>query len=116
MSFPVSGTLMIEPTESEDLGEVDRFIDAMIAIRSEITEVEEGLVSLDESALHNAPHTSADLLTGDWDRPYTREQAAYPSDATRRNKYWPPVSRIDGVYGDRNVFCSCPPLSDYDDN
>ncbi|MEN9594068.1 MAG: hypothetical protein RLY23_551 [Actinomycetota bacterium] len=116
MSFPVSGTLMIEPTESEDLGEVDRFIDAMIAIRSEITEVEEGLVSLDESALHNAPHTSADLLTGDWDRPYTREQAAYPSDATRRNKYWPPVSRIDGVYGDRNVFCSCPPLSDYEDS
>ncbi|MBJ7382153.1 MAG: glycine dehydrogenase (aminomethyl-transferring), partial [Acidimicrobiia bacterium] len=116
MSFPVSGTLMIEPTESEDLGEVDRFIEAMIAIRSEITDVEEGRVSLDESALHNAPHTAADLLTGEWDRPYTREHAAYPSDATRRNKYWPPVSRIDGVYGDRNVFCSCPPLTDYEDN
>ncbi len=116
MSFPVSGTLMIEPTESEDLGEVDRFIEAMIAIRSEITDVEEGRVSLDESALHNAPHTAADLLTGEWDRPYTREHAAYPSDATRRNKYWPPVSRIDGVYGDRNVFCSCPPLTDYEEN
>ncbi|CAB4769095.1 MAG: aminomethyl-transferring glycine dehydrogenase [Actinobacteria bacterium] len=115
MSFPVSGTLMIEPTESEDLGEVDRFIDAMISIRSEIKDVEDGRIALDESALHNAPHTAADLMTGEWGRPYTREQAAYPTDATRRTKYWPPVSRIDGVYGDRNVFCSCPPLSDYED-
>lgn len=116
MSFPVSGTLMIEPTESEDLGEVDRFIDAMISIRSEIKDVEDGLIALDESALHNAPHTAADLMTGEWGRPYTREQAAYPTDATRRTKYWPPVSRIDGVYGDRNVFCSCPLLSDYEDH
>ncbi len=116
MSFPVSGTLMIEPTESEDLGEVDRFIDAMISIRSEIKDVEDGLIALDESALHNAPHTAADLMTGEWGRPYTREQAAYPTDATRRTKYWPPVSRIDGVYGDRNVFCSCPPVSDYEDH
>ena len=115
MSFPVSGTLMIEPTESEDLGEVDRFIDAMISIRSEIKDVEDGLIALDESALHNAPHTAADLMTGEWGRAYTREQAAYPTDATRRTKYWPPVSRIDGVYGDRNVFCSCPPLTDYED-
>ena len=115
MSFPVSGTLMIEPTESEDLGEVDRFIDAMISIRSEIKDVEDGRIALEESALHNAPHTAADLMTGEWGRPYTREQAAYPTDATRRTKYWPPVSRIDGVYGDRNVFCSCPPLSDYED-
>ena len=115
MSFPVTGTFMIEPTESEDLGEIDRFVDAMIAIRSEISDIEEGRASLDESALHNAPHTAVDLLTGDWSRPYTREQAAYPSAATRRTKYWPPVSRIDGVYGDRNVFCSCPALSDYED-
>lgn len=115
MSFPVSGTLMIEPTESEDLGEIDRFIDAMIAIRSEINEIEEGREVLDASALHNAPHTAADLLATEWARAYTREHAAYPSDATRRSKYWPPVSRIDGVYGDRNVFCSCPPLSDYED-
>lgn len=114
MSFPVTGTLMIEPTESEDLGEIDRFIEAMISIRSEIRDVEDGVIPLDESALHNAPHTAADLMAGDWGRKYTREHAAYPTEATRRNKYWPPVSRIDGVYGDRNVYCSCPPLSDYE--
>ncbi len=113
MSFPVAGTLMIEPTESESLAELDRFIDAMISIRSEIEEVRSGAVTVEESVLRNAPHPAEDLLTDDWDRPYSREQAAYPVPALRRNKYWVPVSRIDNAYGDRNVFCSCPPMDSY---
>jgi len=110
MSFPVPGTLMIEATESESKVEIDRFCDAMIAIRAEIDEVAAGRVALADSALHHAPHTAEDLLVEVWDRPYTREQAAYPVAALRAAKYFPPVSRIDGAYGDRNVFCSCPPL------
>ena len=110
MSFPVAGTLMVEATESESKVEIDRFCDAMIAIRAEIHAVADGTVAIDESALRHAPHTAEDLLVDLWDRPYTREQAAYPVAALRAAKYFPPVSRIDGAFGDRNVFCSCPPL------
>jgi glycine dehydrogenase len=107
MSFPVAGTLMIEPTESEDLAEIDRFCDAMIAIRNEIDEVAKGVWTVDDSPLRNAPHT-AECLLGEWDKPYSRELAAYPSDSPRSAKYWPPVRRIDGAYGDRNLVCACP--------
>ncbi len=109
MSFPVAGTLMIEPTESETLREVDRFIEAMIAIRAEIAQVEAGEWSIDESPLRHAPHTAEDLL-GEWSRPYDREHGAFPVQGTRGAKYFPPVSRIDGVHGDRNLVCSCEPL------
>ncbi|WP_051062427.1 aminomethyl-transferring glycine dehydrogenase [Ilumatobacter nonamiensis] len=109
MSFPVAGTLMIEPTESETLREVDRFVDAMIAIRGEIDRVESGEWSVDDSPLRHAPHTAEDLL-GEWDRPYARDFGAFPVDGLRAAKYFPPVSRIDGVSGDRNLVCSCEPL------
>jgi len=109
MSFPVAGTLMIEPTESESLAELDRFCEAMLAIADEIAEIESGAVTHDDSALAHAPHTAEDLLVADWDRPYSREQAAYPVPALRRAKYWPPVSRIDGAAGDRSLVCACPP-------
>jgi glycine dehydrogenase len=112
MSFPVAGTLMVEPTESESLEELDRFCDAMMAIRAEIAAIESGDVPLEASALRNAPHTAEDLLAADWDRPYTREDAAYPAGVDRASKYWPPVSRIDGAYGDRNLVCACPPIED----
>jgi glycine dehydrogenase len=109
MSFPVAGTLMIEPTESESLAEVDRFCDAMIAIKGEIDRVASGEWPHADSPLDHAPHTAEDLLVAEWDRPYSRELAAYPVPAQRRSKYWPPVSRIDGGYGDRNLMCTCPP-------
>jgi glycine dehydrogenase len=112
MSFPVSGTLMVEPTESEDLRELDRFCDAMIAIRREIDEVAAGTWTIERSPLRNAPHTAEDLL-GDWDRPYTREVGAYPVPGVRASKYFPPVSRIDAAWGDRNLTCSCEPLEAY---
>jgi glycine dehydrogenase len=115
MSFPVAGTLMIEPTESESLAEVDRFCDAMIAIKGEIDRVASGEWPHEQSPLHHAPHTAEDLLVADWDRPYSREQAAYPVAALRRAKYWPPVSRIDGGYGDRNLVCACPPPEAFED-
>ncbi|MGH9228563.1 MAG: aminomethyl-transferring glycine dehydrogenase [Acidimicrobiales bacterium] len=109
MSFPVAGTLMIEPTESESLAEIDRFCEAMIAIKREIDRVAGGEWPLADSPLRHAPHTAEDLLVGDWDRPYSREQAAYPVPGLRLAKYWPPVSRIDGGYGDRHLVCACPP-------
>jgi glycine dehydrogenase len=109
MSFPVAGTLMVEPTESESLEELDRFCEAMLAIRAEIAAIESGAVAHDDSALARAPHTAEDVLVAEWDRPYSREEAAYPVPSLRRNKYWPPVSRIDGGYGDRNLVCACPP-------
>jgi glycine dehydrogenase len=112
MSFPVAGTLMIEPTESESKHEMDRFIDAMIAIRAEIEAVGNPDRAGD-SVLRNAPHTAEDLLVEDWDRPYTREEAAYPVASLRASKYWAPVGRIDNAYGDRHVVCSCPPIEDY---
>ena len=110
MSFPVAGTLMVEPTESESLAEVDAFCEAMIAIRAEIDKVEAGLWSVDDNPLRGAPHTAECLLVSDWDHPYTREQAAYPLGKHFRPKVWPPVRRIDGAYGDRNLVCSCPPV------
>ncbi len=113
MSFPVAGTLMVEPTESEDLGEIDRFCDAMIAIRAEIDAVAQGRWAADNSPLRNAPHT-AETLVGDWDLPYDRELAVYPAGVNRKSKYWPPVRRIDGARGDRNLVCSCPPLNAYE--
>ncbi|KZB82499.1 glycine dehydrogenase (aminomethyl-transferring) [Amycolatopsis regifaucium] len=113
MSFPVAGTLMVEPTESEDLGEIDRFCDAMIAIRAEIDAVAQGRWSADNSPLRNAPHT-AETLVGAWDLPYDRELAVYPAGVNRKAKYWPPVRRIDGARGDRNLVCSCPPLNAYE--
>ncbi|HEX4981285.1 MAG TPA: aminomethyl-transferring glycine dehydrogenase, partial [Ilumatobacteraceae bacterium] len=112
MSFPVAGTLMIEPTESEDLRELDRFCDAMIAIRDEIRRVEAGEWSIDDSPLRHAPHTAEDV-TGDWDRPYPRQLGIYPVASLRSSKYFPPVSRIDSAYGDRNLVCSCEPLEAY---
>jgi glycine dehydrogenase len=113
MSFPVAGTLMIEPTESEDLAELDRFVEAMIAIRDEIRRVGEGEWPADDNPLARAPHTVDDIVIDDWTRSYPRELAAFPVERLRRDKYWPPVSRIDGAYGDRNVFCSCPPIDTY---
>ncbi len=112
MSFPVSGTLMIEPTESESLRELDRFCDAMLAIRAEIDRVAAGEWPLDQSPLHLAPHTAEDLL-GEWNRPYSRELGAYPIASLRANKYFPPVSRIDAAYGDRHLICTCEPLESY---
>ncbi len=114
MSFPVAGTLMIEPTESEDLGELDRFVEAMVAIREEVDRVGSGEWPADDNPLHNAPHTAVDVATDEWTRPYSRDVAAFPVARLRHDKYWPPVGRIDGVYGDRNVMCSCPPLSAYE--
>jgi glycine dehydrogenase len=114
MSFPVSGTLMIEPTESENLAELDRFVEAMVAIRSEIAKVGNGEWDRDDNALKHAPHT-AEAIAGEWSHPYSRETAVYPLTSTRDAKYWPPVARIDGAYGDRNLVCSCPPMSAYAD-
>ncbi len=108
MSFPVAGTLMIEPTESEPLGELDRFVEAMIAIRNESREVAKGTWPAEDNPLHNAPHT-AKMIAGEWNHPYSRELAVFPVTGQHRNKYWPIVRRIDSVYGDRNLFCSCPP-------
>jgi len=113
VSFPVPGTLMVEPTESESREELDRFCDALIAIREEIREIETGAADRETNLLKNAPHPLADLLADAWDRPYSRERAAFPSEATRVHKIWPAVSRIDGAYGDRNLMCVCPPLEAY---
>ncbi|EGQ7932471.1 aminomethyl-transferring glycine dehydrogenase [Vibrio vulnificus] len=115
MSFPVAGTLMVEPTESEDLEELDRFCDAMIAIREEMTKVKNGEWPLENNPLVNAPHTQVDLMEEQWDRPYPREIACFPSAATKRSKYWPTVNRVDNVYGDRNLVCSCPGIENYEE-
>ncbi len=114
MSFPVAGTLMIEPTESEDLAELDRFCDAMIAIREEITRVGNGELDRDDNPLRGAPHTAA-ALAGEWEHGYPRVEAVFPSGVTPATKYWPPVRRIDGAYGDRHLVCSCPPVDSYSD-
>ncbi|WP_019009004.1 aminomethyl-transferring glycine dehydrogenase [Deinococcus aquatilis] len=113
MSFPVPGTLMIEPTESEPKAELDRFVAAMLGIRREIQEVQDGLIRVEDSPLRHAPHTQDDLISGDWNRAYSREVAAFPSAAQKHWKYWPAVNRVDNVYGDRNFVCSCPPISEY---
>ena len=113
LSFPVAGTLMVEPTESEPLAELDRFCDAMIAIRAEIAQVESGTWPREDNPLKNAPHTATSLLSGEWTHGYSRETAAYPVASLRRAKYWSPVGRVDNVYGDRNLFCSCVPVGEY---
>ncbi len=112
MSWPVAGTLMVEPTESEPKAELDRFIDAMLAVRAEAQDIEDGKIAYEDSPLHHAPHTVEDLV-GDWSRSYSREQACYPPGAFRVDKYWPPVNRVDNAFGDRHLVCTCPPLSDY---
>ncbi|BAL75705.1 aminomethyl-transferring glycine dehydrogenase [Bradyrhizobium cosmicum] len=113
MSFPVPGTLMIEPTESESRAELDRFCDAMIAIRKEIAEVEAGRFKIEASPLRHAPHTVHDIADDDWKRAYTRTEGCFPAGTSRTDKYWCPVGRVDNVYGDRNLVCSCPPVGDY---
>jgi glycine dehydrogenase len=115
MSFPVAGTLMIEPTESEAKVELDRFIEAMVCIRHEIAKVESGEWDATDNPLHNAPHTLADICDNNWTRSYDRKVAAYPVDAVAKDKFWPTVNRIDDVYGDRNLICSCPDLDSYRD-
>ncbi|MGM9473853.1 aminomethyl-transferring glycine dehydrogenase [Pseudarthrobacter sp. YS3] len=114
LSFPVAGTLMVEPTESEDLAEIDRFIEAMVIIRKEIDQVAAGDFTVAESPLRNAPHTAAAVISTEWDRTYPREQAVFPVHTLRQDKYFPPVGRIDGAAGDRNLVCSCPPLSEFE--
>jgi len=111
MSFPVAGTLMVEPTESESKAELDRFVDAMIAIREEIRAVAEGRADRADNVLKHAPHTAAAVTADQWNHAYGRESAAYPVASLRETKYWPPVARVDNVYGDRNLFCSCPPVA-----
>ncbi|MBM4851559.1 aminomethyl-transferring glycine dehydrogenase [Vibrio parahaemolyticus] len=115
MSFPVAGTLMVEPTESEDLAELNRFCDAMISIREEMTKVKNGEWPLENNPLVNAPHTQVDLSAEEWGRPYSRELGCFPSKATKSWKYWPTVNRVDNVYGDRNLICSCPSIDNYED-
>lgn len=112
MSWPVAGTLMVEPTESETKAEIDRFITAMLAIREEVRDVAEGRIAAEDSPLHHAPHTVEDLVA-EWDRKYSREQGCFPPGAFRVDKYWPPVGRVDNVYGDRNLVCTCPPVADW---
>jgi glycine dehydrogenase len=114
MSFPVAGTLMVEPTESEDLTELDRFIEAMIAIREEIAQVESGSVEAAESVLRHAPYT-AQSIAGEWSHPFDRMTAAYPKGVDPTAKYWSPVRRVDGAYGDRHLVCSCPPPEAFED-
>jgi glycine dehydrogenase len=109
MSFPVAGTLMVEPTESEDIGEIDRFIQAMIAIKAEADAVAAGRWPAEDNPLVGAPHTAESVIAGEWAHAYTREDAVYPVKSLIRNKYWPPVRRVDQAWGDRNLFCACPP-------
>jgi glycine dehydrogenase len=113
VSFPVAGTLMVEPTESESREELDRFCDAMIAIREEIRAIEAGRAERADNVLKRAPHTLAQVVSSDWSRPYTREAAAFPAPWTRRHKFWPAVGRIDAAFGDRSLVCSCPPVAEY---
>jgi len=116
MSFPVPGTLMVEPTESESLAELDRFCDALITIRQEIAAVQDGTLDSKDNPLTNAPHTLADITADEWQHSYSREQAAYPVASLRKSKYWPPVNRVDNVYGDRNLYCACPAIDTYREN
>jgi glycine dehydrogenase len=115
MSWPVAGTIMIEPTESENLEEIDRFCNALISIKKEIDKVEQGEFDKIDNPLKNAPHTYLELAANEWEHKYTREQAAFPNEFLRHNKYWAPVGRVDNVYGDRNLVCSCPSMDEYKD-
>jgi Glycine cleavage system protein P (pyridoxal-binding), C-terminal domain len=113
MSWPVPGTMMIEPTESETKEELDRYCDALLSIRQEIKKIEDGTWPRDDNPLKHAPHPAERLLSDDWSHPYTRAEAAYPLPFVREKKYWPPVGRIDNAYGDRHLVCTCPPMDDY---
>jgi glycine dehydrogenase len=113
MSWPVPGTMMVEPTESESKAELDRFCDAMIAIRSEIQAIQLGVSDPADNVLKNAPHTAEVVVSDEWDHPYSREQAAYPAPWTREHKFWPAVGRVDNAFGDRNLVCSCLPIEAY---
>jgi glycine dehydrogenase len=113
VSFPVPGTLMVEPTESESKEELDRFVNALLAIREEIREIETGTAPREGNVLKRAPHTLETVVSNEWDRPYSRETAAFPDPVLRQRKSWPTVSRIDNAFGDRNLVCSCPPIEDY---
>ena len=113
MSWPVAGTLMIEPTESESREELDIFCDAMISIRKEIEEIEKGNGDPINNILKNSPHTVEELSSDNWEHNYSREKAAYPLDYLKARKYWPPVKRIDNVYGDKNLFCTCPDMDEF---
>ena len=114
MSWPVPGTLMIEPTESESKKEIDRFCEAMISIKEEIQRIKSGTLPKENNMLKNAPHTSLHISEDEWTHPYSRLEAAYPVEYLKKNKYWPPVGRVDNVYGDRNLMCSCPSMKDFD--
>ena len=116
VSFPVAGTLMVEPTESESLDELDRFCDAMISIYNEIKDIAKGNSDKVNNPLKNAPHTSVHVTDEEWNHNYSRQKAAYPLDYIKNNKFWPAVGRIDNSYGDRNLFCTCPPIDDYEDS
>jgi glycine dehydrogenase len=116
VSFPVAGTLMVEPTESESKPELDRFCDAMIAIREEIREIETGAADRKDNLLKNAPHTQSRVTADEWTHPYSRERAAFPAEWTRDSKFWPAVARVESAYGDRNLICSCPPADAYADS
>jgi glycine dehydrogenase len=112
VSFPVAGTIMVEPTESESKAELDRFISAMISIRGEISKIEQGHWPADKNPLKHAPHSQADIVDANWDRPYSRAEAVFPLPYVAENKFWPSVNRIDDVYGDRNLFCACIPMDE----
>ncbi len=114
VSFPVAGTMMIEPTESESKDELDRFCNALIAIREEIREIENGLADRQNNVLKNAPHTAEAVISDSWSAPYSREKAAFPTEWTRTHKFWPSVGRINNAYGDRNLVCACPPIEEYE--
>jgi glycine dehydrogenase len=113
VSFPVAGTLMIEPTESESKAELDRFCEAMIAIRGEAADIESGVLGRDDNPLHHAPHTMEVVVSDGWTRGYSRERAAFPLEWVRERKFWPAVGRVESAYGDRNLVCSCPPIEEY---
>jgi glycine dehydrogenase len=113
MSFPVAGTMMVEPTESESKAELDRFIEAMIGIREEAAAIERGEAHREDNVLKRAPHTAAHVTADTWDRAYTRTQAAYPTAWTRERKFWPTVARIESAFGDRHLVCACPPIEQY---
>ena len=113
MSFPVPGTMMVEPTESESKAELDRFAEALISIREEIRRIESGRMDRKNNPLKNAPHTAAELASSEWSRPYSREEAVFPSAASRAHKFWPAVRRVDNAFGDRNLVCTCPPVASY---
>jgi glycine dehydrogenase len=113
VSFPVAGTLMVEPTESEPKEEIDRFVEAMISIRAEIREIESGVADRQDNVLKHAPHTIHRVVSSTWTHAYTREQAAFPTAATRERKFWPHVARVESAFGDRNLVCSCLPMESY---